>query len=41
MLAEGEKPELHAAGFDATYAWQNMHMMKELYKGEKTLKVKC
>ncbi len=38
MLAEGEKPALHEAGFDATYAWQNMHMMKELYKGEKTLK---
>jgi glycosidase len=38
MLAEGEKPELHEAGFDATYAWSNMHLMKELYKGEKTLK---
>lgn len=38
MLAEGEKPALHEAGFDATYAWQNMHQMKELYKGEKTLK---
>lgn len=38
MLAEGEKPELHLAGFDATYAWGNMHMMKELYNGEKTLK---
>lgn len=37
MLAEGEKPELHEAGFDATYAWSNMHLMKELYKGEKTL----
>jgi hypothetical protein len=38
MLAEGEKPELHDAGFDATYAWNNMHLMKDLYKGDKTLK---
>jgi len=37
MLAEGEKPELYETGFDATYAWSNMHLMKELYKGEKTL----
>ncbi|MBK8608815.1 MAG: DUF3459 domain-containing protein [Chitinophagaceae bacterium] len=37
MLAEGEKPELHEAGFDATYAWGNMHRMKELYAGEKSL----
>jgi len=38
MLAEGEKPELHIAGFDATYAWNNMHLMKQLYAGDKTLK---
>ena len=37
MLAEGEKPWLHEAGFNATYAWQNMHLMKELYAGEKSL----
>lgn len=33
MLAEGEKPELHAAGFDETYTWAMMHGMKALYKG--------
>jgi glycosidase len=38
MLAEGEKPELHEAGFDATYTWSIMHLMKDLYKGDKTLK---
>ena len=34
MLAEGEKPELHTAGFDETYTWSMMHGMKALYKGE-------
>ena len=38
MLAEGEKPELHAAGFDATYTWGMMHFMQELYQGKKTVK---
>ncbi|HQW82997.1 MAG TPA: alpha-amylase family glycosyl hydrolase [Ferruginibacter sp.] len=37
MLAEGEKPWLHDAGFNTTYTWQNMHLMKELYAGEKSL----
>lgn len=37
MLAEGEKPWLHEAGFNETYAWQNMHLMKELYEGKKSL----
>ncbi|MBC7866179.1 MAG: alpha-glucosidase C-terminal domain-containing protein [Gloeobacteraceae cyanobacterium ES-bin-316] len=37
MLAEGEKPELHTAGFDASYAWGAMHAMKDLYTGAKTL----
>ncbi len=38
MLAEGEKPELHEAGFDETYCWTVMHLMKELYNGKKTVK---
>lgn len=37
MLAEGEKPWLHEAGFNETYTWQNMHLMKELYEGKKSL----
>lgn len=38
MLAEGEKPELHTAGFDETYTWSMMHGMKALYKGEWSVK---
>ncbi len=38
MLAEGEKPELHEAGFNETYCWTVMHLMKELYNGKKTVK---
>lgn len=37
MLAEGEKAELHHAGFNATYTWSIMHMMGDLYKRKKTL----
>jgi glycosidase len=37
MLAEAEKPELHVAGFNATYAWSAMGAMKDLYTGKKTL----
>jgi len=37
MLAEGEKPDLHAAGFDVTYGWGLMHRMQDLYAGKKTL----
>lgn len=38
MLAEGEKPWLHTAGFNVTYAWEMMHTMQDLYKGDKSLK---
>jgi glycosidase len=38
MLAEAEKPELHTAGFNASYAWGAMGAMKDLYTGKKTLK---
>jgi glycosidase len=37
MLAEGQKPELLEAGFNASYAWEAMHAMKELYSGQKKL----
>ncbi len=37
MLAEGEKPALHLAGFDETYAWTVMETMIKFQKGEKTL----
>ena len=38
MLAEGEKPWLHNAGFDETYTWSMMHFMQQLYKGERNVK---
>ncbi|MEO6820631.1 MAG: alpha-amylase family glycosyl hydrolase [Ginsengibacter sp.] len=38
MLAEGEKPALHYAGFDATYTWTVMQGMKDIYDGKKSLK---
>lgn len=34
MLAEGEKPGLHEAGFDETYTWSIMRAMGDLYKGK-------
>lgn len=37
MLAEGSKLELYAAGFDASYAWNIMHAMTELYAGKKSV----
>lgn len=37
MLAEGEKPELHKAGFDETYAWDMMRAMTDLYSGKKSV----
>jgi alpha-amylase len=35
MLAEGDKPELHAAGFDASYFWQMFQMQKKVAAGER------
>lgn len=35
MLAEGDKPELHKDGFDATYSWTEFSMMKKIAKGER------
>jgi glycosidase len=34
MLAEGEKPSLHKAGFDASYPWEMFQTMKRVAKGE-------
>lgn len=34
MLCEADKPELHTAGFDVSYAWKAMHAMKDLYTGK-------
>ena len=35
MLAEGDKPELHKAGFDASYAWPMFQAMKQVAAGER------
>ncbi|MBC7652010.1 MAG: alpha-amylase, partial [Deinococcales bacterium] len=35
MLAEGDKPWLHDAGFDESYTWNDFNMMKLIAKGER------
>ncbi len=35
MLAEGENPQLHAVGFDASYAWKLHHLLNDLAQGKK------
>ncbi len=35
MLAEGDKPSLHDAGFDASYTWEDFDMMKRIARGER------
>ena len=37
MLAEGQKPGLYEVGFDATYAWDMMGVMTDLYKGKRSV----
>ncbi len=37
MLAEGEKTALHAAGFDATYAWELHHLLNDIAQGKKNI----
>lgn len=37
MLAEGETPGLHEAGFDATYTWSLMRPMEDVYNGSQNL----
>lgn len=36
MLAEGNKSDLHEVGFDATYGWDMMRVMEDVYKGKKS-----
>jgi glycosidase len=36
MLAEGDKPQLNADGFDATYSWNDFAMFKKIAKGTRT-----
>jgi glycosidase len=36
MLAEAELPELQRNAFDADYAWEMLHLMNDVAKGEKT-----
>ena len=33
MLAEGEDPQLHEAGFDASYSWELHHMLNAIAQG--------
>jgi len=35
MLAEGNNPSLHADGFDATYPWDEFHVMVDIAGGKK------
>lgn len=35
MLAEGDKGELHTAGFDASYPWEMFQTMKKVASGER------
>lgn len=37
MLAEGQAPWCHEVGFDATYQWEGMRQMEQLYKGKISL----
>lgn len=37
MLAEAEAPELHEKAFDMSYAWEFLHIMNGIAKGEKEL----
>ena len=34
MLAEASEPWIHEAGFDATYTWPELNVMKEIVKGK-------
>ena len=38
MLAEGEEPSLHHAGFQMTYTWEYMHITNEIAQGKMTFK---
>ena len=34
FLAEGEKPDLHESGFDASYSWELHHMLNAIAQGK-------
>ena len=36
MLAEGDKPSLHKAGFDMSYTWEDFATMVKIAKGKRT-----
>ena len=38
MLAEGEEPSLHQAGFQMTYTWEYMYITNEIAQGKMTFK---
>ena len=38
MLAEGEEPSLHQAGFQMTYTWEYMHITNEIAQEKMTFK---
>jgi glycosidase len=35
MLAEGDKPNMHTVGFDASYGWSDHAMMKQIASGKR------
>ena len=37
MLAEGEAPQLHRSGFDASYAWELHHLLNDIAQGRKNI----
>jgi cyclomaltodextrinase len=37
MLAEGESPDLHKSGFDATYGWTLHHILNDVSQKKKTV----
>jgi len=37
MLAEGEDPQLHRSGFDASYAWELHHLLNDIAQGLKNI----
>lgn len=37
MLAEGDRKGLHESGFDASYAWNNFSVLKQIANGSRTI----
>lgn len=38
FLAEADDPKIHEAGFDATYSWNEFHVMNEIVAGKKNVR---